>query len=131
MGRVGSKIWSMSREEASGQFRHHPLLHTPTTPSRSCVAAIRCNSSDHPSCRCQDPPNHLDHLWLLPDLSSVTPPIIPSTVVRISARGYFAMRSTVDEDLQILSLLGLSLFGPLIFGSTLFGRTRSIHRFPA
>ena len=36
---------------------HHPLLHTPTKSSRSSVAAIRpfvCNSSDHPSCRCQD-----------------------------------------------------------------------------
>ena len=115
----------MAREEASGQFRHHPLLHTPTTyldhlwllsdetPPIILRAVVRISTH---------PPSYLDHLWLLPDLSSVTPLIILSAVVRISARGYFAMRSTVEEDLQILSLLGLSLFGPLLFGFTLFGR---------
>lgn len=35
------------------------------------------------------PQSHLDHLWLLSDHLSLTPPIILRAVVRISTRGLF------------------------------------------
>ena len=109
LAKVVNMVLIFVREEASGQLiqcqqcpQHQLSSSSSSTPPH--IIIIRFSS---------DPRSHLDHLWLLSDLLSVTPPIILCAIVGMSARFFLHPRSHLDH-LWLLSDLS-SVTPPIIF----------------